>query len=71
LYVAFTRAQDELIITRCGDESRTLFHGGSYVHSAGEPYFLEYVPTELVEHEQYGYGLAMGGGSVMDELLDF
>lgn len=71
LYVAFTRAQDELIVTRCGDESRTLFHGGSYVHSAGESYFLEYLPPELVEHEQYGYGLALGGGSVLDELLDF
>lgn len=71
LYVAFTRAQDELIITRCGDESRTLFHGGSYVHSAGESYFLEFLPPDLVSHEQYGYGLALGGGSVLDELLDF
>jgi len=71
LYVAFTRAQNELIVTRCGDESRTLFHGGSYVQSEGEPYFLEYLPPELVEHEQYGYGLALGGSSVLDELLDF
>lgn len=71
LYVALTRAQDELIITRAGDDSRTLFHGGSYVQSAGSPYFLEYLPPKLVEHQQYGYGLGMASSSVFDELLDF
>ena len=70
LYVALTRAQDELIITRSGDDSRTLFHGGSYVQSAGSPYFLEYLPPKLVEHQQYGYGLGMASSSVFDELLD-
>ncbi len=71
LYVALTRAQDELIITRSGDDSRTLFHAGSYVYSAGSPYFLEYLPPRLVEHHQYGYGLGMASSSVLDELLDF
>ena len=70
LYVALTRAQDELIITRAGDDSRTLFHGGSYVQSAGSPYFLEYLPPQLVEHQQYGYGLGLASSSVFDELLD-
>ena len=71
LYVALTRAQDELIITRSGDDSRTLFHGGSYVQSAGTPYFLEYLPPDMVEHQQYGYGLGIASSSVFDELLDF
>ena len=71
LYVALTRAQDELIVTRSGDDSRTLFHGGSYVQSAGSPYFLEYLPPNLVEHQQYGYGLGLASSSVFDELLDF
>lgn len=71
LYVALTRAQNELIITRSGDESRTVMHGGSFVHNATTSYFLEYLPIEMVEHEQYGYDLALGGGSILDELLDF
>lgn len=71
LYVALTRAQNELIITRAGDDNRTLFHGGSYVHAQGSPYFLEYIPGELLEYEHYGYGLGMAGGSILDELLDF
>ncbi|PIE41442.1 MAG: ATP-dependent DNA helicase PcrA [Gammaproteobacteria bacterium] len=71
LYVALTRAQDELIITRAGDDSRTLFHGGSFVQSAGSPYFLEYLPPDLVEHRQYGYGLGMANNSILDELLAF
>jgi DNA helicase-2/ATP-dependent DNA helicase PcrA len=71
LYVALTRAQNELIITRAGDDNRTLFHGGSFVHAQGSPYFLEYLPGPLVEYEHHGYGQAMAGGSVLDELLDF
>ena len=71
LYVALTRAQNELIITRAGDDSRTLFHGGSFVHAQGSPYFLEYLPSPFVEYEHHGYGQAMAGGSVLDELLDF
>jgi len=71
LYVALTRAQDELIITRAGEENRTTMHGGSFMQNASSSYFLEYLPRELVTHEQFGYGLAFGGGSVLDELADF
>lgn len=71
LYVALTRACNELLITRSGDDSRTLFHGGSFVHSAGSSYFLEYLPSQLVDYHHYGYQLGHGGGSVLDELLDF
>lgn len=71
LYVALTRAQNELLITRSGDDSRTLFHGGSFVHGASSSYFLEYLPSELVEYQHFGYHLGHGGGSVLDELLDF
>ena len=71
LYVALTRAQNELLITRSGDSSHTVFHGGSFVHSATSSYFLEYLPSELVEYQHYGYHQGHGGGSVLDELLDF
>ncbi len=71
LYVALTRAQNELLITRAGDSSQTLFHGGSFVHGAGSSYFLEYLPSQLVEYQHYGYHQGHGGGSVLDELLDF
>ena len=71
LYVALTRAQNELLITRSGDDSRTLFHGGSFVHGASSSYFLEYMPSELVEYQHFGYHQGHGGGSVLDELLDF
>jgi DNA helicase-2/ATP-dependent DNA helicase PcrA len=70
LYVALTRAQNELLITR-SDDNRTLFHGGSFVHGASSSYFLEYLPPELVEHQHFGYHQGHGGGSVLDELLDF
>lgn len=71
LYVALTRAQNELIITRSGDDNRTLFHGGSFVQGVGSSYFLEYLPSELVEYQHYGYHQGHGGGSILDELLDF
>ncbi|AUM13544.1 hypothetical protein Kalk_14420 [Ketobacter alkanivorans] len=71
LYVALTRAQNELLITRSGDDNRTQFHGGSFVHGASSSYFLEYLPIELVEFKHFGYHLGHGGGSVLDELLDF
>lgn len=71
LYVALTRAQDELIITRASDTGQTVFHAGSFAHSAGSPYFLEYLPPKLVAHLQFGYGLGYGSGSVLDELFEF
>ncbi|RLU01691.1 MAG: ATP-dependent helicase [Ketobacter sp.] len=71
LYVALTRAQNELLITRAGDSSQTVFHGGSFVHAATSSYFLEYLPSQLVEYQHFGYHHGHGGGSVLDELLDF
>ncbi|WP_290583738.1 ATP-dependent helicase [Ketobacter sp.] len=71
LYVALTRAQNELVITRAGDSSQTVFHGGSFVHGASSSYFLEYLPSNLVEYQHFGYHQGHGGGSVLDELLDF
>lgn len=47
LYVAMTRAKDELILTRTGSRrGRTVFHGGT----AG-PYFLSTLPDNLVEKD--------------------
>lgn len=71
LYVALTRAQNELIITRSGGDNQTLFHGGSFAHGAGSSYFLEYLPTQMVEYGHFGYQSGHGSGSVLDELLDF
>lgn len=71
LYVALTRAQNELLITRSGDDNRTLFHAGSFAHGTDNGYFLEYLPQQLVEHQHYGYELGRSDGSVLDELLDF
>jgi len=45
LYVAMTRAKDELVLTRTGTRyGRTVFHGGSV-----GTYFLSTLPSELVE----------------------
>jgi DNA helicase-2/ATP-dependent DNA helicase PcrA len=71
LYVALTRAQNELFITRSGEDSHTVFHGGSYAHSVGTPYFLEHLPPERVRHEHFGYGMGTARGSVLDSLLDW
>lgn len=70
LYVALTRAQNELFITRAGEDSHTVFHGGSYAHSVGSPYFLEYLPPALVEHQVKGYGSSISRGNVFDSLLE-
>lgn len=70
LYVALTRAQNELFITRAGEDSHTVFHGGSYAHSVGAPYFLEYLPPALVEHQVKGYGSGIARSNVFDTLLD-
>jgi DNA helicase-2/ATP-dependent DNA helicase PcrA len=71
LYVAFTRAQDELIITRSGGDNSTVFHNGSWVGGVNNRYFLEYLPPKLVTHQQFGYGLGYGSGSALDDLADF
>ncbi len=59
LYVAMTRAQDELIITRnLSQGGRYNFHGGYRAeHSRdGSPYFLERIPDNLVNTSYVGFG---------------
>lgn len=59
LYVAMTRAQDELIITRnLSQQGRYNFPGGFRAeHSRdGSPYFLERVPQELLDMSFVGFG---------------
>jgi DNA helicase-2/ATP-dependent DNA helicase PcrA len=59
LYVAMTRAQDELIITRnLSQQGRYNFHGGYRAeHSRdGSPYFLEQLPENLIEMNYVGFG---------------
>lgn len=58
LYVAMTRAKDELILTRTGSlHGRTIFHGGfTAAHSPSEmAYLLETVPGELIERDALGF----------------
>ncbi len=58
LYVAMTRARDELLITRSNSRGADLtFHGGANAqHSpGGEPYLLQGVPKELVDQEVIGF----------------
>jgi len=59
LYVAMTRAQDELIITRnLSQGGRYNFHGGYRAeHSRdGSPYFLEKLPDNLLDISYVGFG---------------
>ncbi len=58
LYVAMTRAKDELIVTRTNSASgRTTFPGGaSAAHShGGKPYFLLDLPDGLIDVEVKGF----------------
>ncbi len=55
LYVALTRAQNELIITRTGDDNRYVFHGGSTANAATSPYFFEYLDSALVDYQYVGF----------------
>ena len=62
LYVAMTRAQDELILTRTNRRSDALvLHGGRVVkHSKeGEGYFLAEVPEDLVQTDAVGFGVIL------------
>jgi DNA helicase-2/ATP-dependent DNA helicase PcrA len=53
LYVAMTRAKDELVLTRTGTRyGRTVFHGG-----AVGSYFLNRLPDELVESQSEWEGV--------------
>jgi len=58
LYVAMTRAKDELIITRTlSQHGRYNFHGGFRAdHSSdGSPYFLETIPEGLLDRSIVGF----------------
>ena len=55
LYVAMTRARDELILTRTlGFGSRTVFHGGAPARGGRSPYLLQGMPPSLVDLEEGG-----------------
>lgn len=71
LYVVLMWVQDELIIICFGDDNCILFYGGFFVYSVGSSYFFEYLLVKLVEYEYFGFYFGYGGGSVLDELLDF
>nr|VFK10884.1 MAG: DNA helicase-2 / ATP-dependent DNA helicase PcrA [Candidatus Kentron sp. LPFa] len=56
LYVALTRAKDELFVTRSAE-----YRGGFYLGNSpaeGEEYFLSEIPDELVAREIHGYDAA-------------
>jgi len=58
LYVAMTRAQDELIITRnLSQRGQYNFHGGFRAEHSndGTPYFLESVPENLIDYSFVGF----------------
>ncbi len=58
LYVAMTRAKDELILTRVGDKFGTpIFFGGSRgaVPHGGTADFFEEIPATLVDYEMKGF----------------
>ena len=62
LYVALTRAQNELVITRTGDDNRYLFHGGSTADAATTGYFFEYLDSELVDYRYVGFAADFARG---------
>jgi DNA helicase-2/ATP-dependent DNA helicase PcrA len=52
LYVALTRAENELILTRAGGTGRNIFFGGSGLGDKDHVnYFLTDIPKELVDNE--------------------
>ncbi|MEJ2170534.1 MAG: ATP-dependent helicase, partial [Desulfobacterales bacterium] len=60
LYVAMTRAKDELFITRAND-----YRSGFWIANSpteGEAYFLADVPEDLVNHQIEGWLSATAGG---------
>jgi len=60
LYVAFTRAKNELFVTRSFENNR----GFSILNkpTEGEIYFLEDVPDDLVDKEHHGFNPFVSGG---------
>jgi DNA helicase-2/ATP-dependent DNA helicase PcrA len=67
LYVALTRAQNELILTRAGDEVVNIFQFGSTARALGEGYFLEELPPDIAEVTHMGFG---GTRSALDALKE-
>lgn len=58
LYVAMTRAKDELILTRVADRfGSSIFYGGSVgrVPSGGTSDFFSEIPTQLVDYDMRGF----------------
>lgn len=58
LYVAMTRAKDELILTRVADRyGIPVFYGGSYgrVPDQGTADFFDEIPKDLVDYEMKGF----------------
>jgi len=52
LYVAMTRAEDELILTRAGETGRNIFFGGSGLGDKDHiNYFLSGLPQDLIDTE--------------------
>lgn len=75
LYVALTRARDELIITRVNCVHGAFVPSGSYAgdHSEhGQGYFLEQLPSELVNIETYRFeqGAVRSSGEPYADPLD-
>lgn len=53
LYVALTRAQDELILTRTRNfRGRTVFHSGARAGGGRSPYLLQGLPSSLADLEE-------------------
>ena len=70
LYVALTRAQNELFITRAEHSGKTVFMGGSGINSTPdhETYFLTDLPKELTDFQFVDTG---GSSSFLDDLAGF
>lgn len=70
LYVALTRAQDELILTRADRSNATVLMGGSGINTNSEHvhYFLTDLPQELTDYQFIDTG---GHKSFLDDLAGF
>lgn len=68
LYVALTRAMNELIITRAKSNSSSFFISGS--PAKGEAYFLSRIPKELIIEKVHGWSAPSKVGGI-GSLVDF
>jgi DNA helicase-2/ATP-dependent DNA helicase PcrA len=60
LYVALTRAKNELFITRSTDDRSGFYLANK--PTKGEAYFLDEVPDDLVLHEINGWKTSVSAG---------